>query len=390
MVLDLTTLLVVSAAVVVLISALFISEAWVRRGSPVDRLWSLAFIAVIATALATLVSWLSPQIWWSSALANGSTVLAVWTMWSGVRAYDGRRALLEVSASVATLVALAAFLHGPDAGTWAGGGAMLTAVALGGALIAVAVLRGPMREYRSAITLVTMAVLLSAYYLCRLVGYLVLGPGSPGFRLYFGTELSTLVLSLLVTGTAFAMVALRSAQAADRRLAEQAFDPVTGARMPASFQHRAGELLAEAETRNHGMCLVVLVPEGLEAIEVAFGRRTAERALAACGETAGLLTGSRSVLGSQNRLGPGFEVLVPEGPDVATRCAERLAEELVDAPIEVPGSRLRLTLSSGVACVQQHGYDLRALRAAADQAVRAALAEGGDRVVQAQPAGARR
>lgn len=380
---DVVSLLVVSSGVLTLVTVLFLADVWARPTAPVDRIWSMSYIAILATELANLVLALGPGVRWVSAAANATTIFAVWSMWSGARAYSHRDSLLWVSGVVTAVVFVAAVLDGRAQAQWAGIAVHIGALAAGAALAGSEVLTGPLRRTHPGRVLAVLAYLLALYYIVRLALLVLYGPESPEFTAVAGTAVTTVVLTVLAVGAAFSMVSLRAADVGRGERLALNFDPLTGARTLPTFRVRAERVLRDAGREARQACLVVVRPESVDAIAIAFGPQYADRALAVCGEAAAALT-PRTLLGLDASGKTGFEVLLPdtrlaEGLDWATR----LRKELIDSPIDVPGSRVRLTVSLGVACVAQVGYDLDRLRTAAAAAAARATAEGGNRVIAA-------
>ncbi|MPV37977.1 GGDEF domain-containing protein [Georgenia subflava] len=384
MILDLTTVQAVAAVVVLTSSVVFLSEVWARDGDTVDRLWSMAFLAAVATGVAYLAATIDPALWWANAVGNGASVLTTFAMWSGVRAHLGRRPLVEVSLAAAVVALLATVVQGPDGGPWAGGIVVLLGTAAGGLLGGAALVRGGAVRLRAAVLLAVVLITAGVFYAVRAVVYLVAGPESAAFRLYLGTEVTTVVVVLLVNGAAFSMVVLRGRYARDRQDAARNFDPMTGARTGVSFQPRAHEQLRDAAASGRPVALVAIAPEGVGQIAVAFGREFADQALVTAGEITQMLLPPRALIGRDELDGQAFQVLLPgySAAD-AQAWATQVRKELIDTPLDVPGSRLRLTASVGIATDRTDGYALEALCDSARRTSQAALGAGGNRVLVA-------
>lgn len=381
--LDMTTLLVVSSLVITVTSVLFIVEARSRDGDEVDRLWSLAFAAALTTGLSYLASAVVPELWWANAVGNVGSVLTTGAMWNGIRALQGRRSLVQVSAGAAGLAGLVVVVAGPDGGAWAGGAVMLAGTALGALAGGATILSsGPERRIRAAVLLGTVLVVAGVFYAFRLVVFVAVGPESLLFRTYAGTEVSTLVVVLLITGAAFSMVVLRGTQARARQDEAHNFDPMTGARTGVSFIPRATALLRAHEEGSAPVALAAVTPEGIDEIAVAFGREHADRALVVCGEAVQVLLPKRALMGRDAMDGRAFQVLLPGWTaEEATAWATEVRKEILDSPLEVPGSRLRLAVSIGITTARTHGYDLDGLCDVSRKLSRGAVDGGGNRVV---------
>ncbi|MFC4553976.1 GGDEF domain-containing protein [Georgenia faecalis] len=383
MTLDPLTLDVVAGAVVLLSATLFVAEAWSRRAQAVDRLWSLAFAAAIAASLATLADAFQPS-WVARALGNAAQVAVLWFMWSGVRACGGRRPLVGVAVGAAAVAGLGVLAVGPAGDPWAAGGLMLVGVAVGALISGVAILRGPLRQFQSGIALAVLLLVMGTYTVFRFVLYITQGPYSDAFTTYAGSELTTLVVTLVLNGSAFSMVSLRVAQTTRSVLLRHHFDAATGARTPASFEPRALDALRDAEERGRQMCFVVVEPDDVTAIRLAFGGNYADEALALCGETVAMVVPPRGLIGIDAPHGARFEVLLRDmGAAEAEEWAAGLRTEFLHATFELPSSRVRVTVSIGLASSLDHGYDLATLRAAGQRAAREASEQGGNLTVTA-------
>ncbi|PFG39095.1 GGDEF domain-containing protein [Georgenia soli] len=385
--LDMTTLLVVSSLVITVTSVLFISEAWARNADEVDRLWSLAFAAALTTGLSYLASAIVPALWWANAVGNAASVLTTFAMWNGIRVLTGHRSFLAVSWAAGVLAALAVLVAGPDGGPWAGGGVMLAGTAVGAVLGGLAVLRSEAWRIRAGVLLGAILLAAGLFYGFRLVLFLVAGPEYAAFRMYAGTEVTTLFVVLLVTGAAFSMVVLRGAQARERQDETRNFDAMTGARTGVSFIPRASAVLRAHEEAGAEIALVALTPEGIDEIAVAFGRQHADRALVVCGELAQMLLPKRSLMGRDAMDGRAFQVLLPGfTAEAAADWANEVRKEVIDSPLDVPGSRLRLAVSAGVTSARTHGYGLDRLCDVSRELSRNAVSDGGNRVAIAERA----
>lgn len=376
--LDVPTLLIFSAIVIVTASGLFLAEAWARTGAAVDRLWSLAFASAIMTASAYLAATAEPSLWWANGVGNGTSALTVWAMWNGVRAYSGQTSFVGVSVGVAALVAAALLVSGPDGGPWAGGAAVLGATALGAVAAGTAILRGPLRRSRPGTVLAVILLLAGGFYVVRLIVFVAVGPESRVFEQYLGTALTTIVTTVLVTSAAFVALTLRTQHARERATVTHDFDPATGARTAASFAARARQELLSAAAERQPVALLVVTPEELGSIAVAFGRPAADAALLTCAETVRSSLPRGGVMG---RADESFTVLLPgRSPAQARAWATTVRKAIIDTPLTVGDSTTRVTASIGVAG-RDSGDGLEELRAAAEAAAREALLRGGNRVL---------
>ena len=391
MTLDPLTLLVVAALVITTSSGMFVAEAWVRTGDLVDRLWTLAFAAAVTTALAYVVSTLAHDGWWAAAVGNGASVLCVWAMWSGIRAYQRRpsRVVVSFTAALARRRGRACArarrrnLGRRDAWRWVAPRPGRWRVA--SRSYAARCARGEPRSCSlSSCSSAACSTRCASRCSC------LRARTRHGFQEYLGTSITTLVNILLVNGAAFAAMTMRARSARERAAQGRNFDPMTGARTTHSFEPRAVDQLRRSAESLGPVAMVELVPEGLEALEVAFGRDVAEQALVTCGEVAQMLLPPRALMGLDPVGAGSFQVLLPGWDESdAVEWATQVRKELIATPVEVPSSHLRIGASAGIATARDHGYQLGELCDAARAAARLAVAEGGKRVVVAGATDAR-
>lgn len=381
MTLDLATLYLFSGLTLAAVGAMFLLEVARRGATPVDRIWTLALGAALATAVLYAGAATVPELWWCVGLGNGASALTTFALWSGIRGYSGHRPLLGLSLAVASACALVTLVQGPAAGEWAGGGAMLVATGAGSFLAAAAAARGRMRHVSSGPVLVVVLTVVWLYYAVRLVLFLTQGPYSTTFTTYAGTELTTLVLTLLVLVAAFAMTAARGEHVREQWRARQSFDPLTGTRTPAAFRRRGGQVLAEARAAGRPVAVVTVIVQDQRELVTGYDSDRAEQAVVTVGERCVEQAPAGSVVGRAGSEVESFDILVTGmRPDQVAAWAEDLRKRVIDSPLTVPGGTVRLRVSIGVATDPEAAADLVGLCDQAIRQARAALAAGGNRV----------
>ncbi|WP_324653519.1 GGDEF domain-containing protein [Georgenia sp. H159] len=374
--LDVPTLYVAALTVITIITGAFVLEVASRGRSPVDLIWTLAFSAAVGTAVFYL--W-GESVWWFNAVGNAASVVTTFAMWNGVRADDGRRPLLGVTAAVASAAALAALVPGAEGGAWAGGWAVLVGTAAGAGLGGVAGLRGRLRHHRLGRALSGVLLAVAVYYGIRTVVYLTAGPESAEFVRYVGTGPTALAVLVLVTVAGFCMVAIRTDEVHLRRAERFGFDPSTGLRTSLTFEPRAEQLLRTAQTAGEPVALIVVEVEGARDLTTGFGPQAAHDALTLAVDSARLLAPPVSLAGREGA--DAFVVLLRGLTGAQAHVwADSLRRHVIATPLPVDGTRVRVRLSLGAAGDADCGYDLRALRATARQRLDRALAEGGNQV----------
>lgn len=380
--LDVTTLYIASGLVITIVTAAFVLAVSRTERLPVDLIWTLAFLAAISTALCYLAATSSDALWWFVALGNASSVVTTFAMWNGVRADDGRRPLLGVTAAVSVAVALAALLPGPGGGEWAGGWAVLVGTAAGALLGGIAALRGRLRHDALGRALGGVLLAVGGYYAARTALFLTVGPDSPTFELFVGTGPTMLVVLTLVTAAGFCAVAIRAERARTGRRESLRFDATTGLRTVASFDRLAREAVRTAADAGEPVALVVVRLENVAHLTTAFDRDAADDALVLVVDAVRGLVPSGALGGRDSVSGDVFEVLLPGATTTAAHgWADSVRRSVIATPLAVDGARIRLRVSLGVDGGTGGPEDLDALRARACARLDRALAEGGNRVV---------
>lgn len=373
--LDPLTVLLFSALVVVVTSALFLADAWGPDLSLAERLWCTAFASsLLACVLLAPVELLPEARTPLVLIANCLLVLAPSTAWNGLRAHAGRRAMLPVTAGLVALTAIAAVVE-PHDYPWEGMIGYLSAMILALSLLVWEAVRDDRGHLRTVIAFAVIMGLLAAYYVMRLVVFVSLGPDSDFFATYASTQVTGILASLGVLVTALALIVLRHDHQHAARAGSRNFDPMTGARTTASFTARAGDLLRDLAADGTPLSLVVFEPESDREIAAAFGREDADRALVAIGETVISLLPTGAIVGRDGAAGRSFEVLLPGSvADEAAQWAEAVRVAILSGVFETDSTPLRLPVALGISSTQRQGYGLATLQAAAHEAAAVAIA----------------
>lgn len=159
-------------------------------------------------------------------------------------------------------------------------------------------------------------------------------------------------------------------------------DGLTGLWNRRQFELRAAQELERAARFGERFSILLVDLDDFKSINDRFGHLVGDAVLV---ETARrLVTHTREVDTVARYGGEEFVLLLPQtdGPG-AVNVAQKVREELSQAPIDTEVGSLRVTLSAGVAFHPQHGGSMDELLAAADSALYAAKAAGKNRVVAA-------
>jgi diguanylate cyclase (GGDEF)-like protein len=349
MVLDEMTLLIVSGVIIILCGLSFILNTSMNRNDGPGRIWSLAFLASILAAMSFAIYGADSSAWGALIAANASFTVALGSMWSGARVFNGGPARYWIVSGIAVIVALAVLVRGPDAGGWAGAFELYAAVSLFAVLGAGEAIRGRMRRNINGQVLVATSLVVSAYYAARAIVFLVDGPEGELFQGAFGTTPTT-VINIVLAG-------VLSAKA---------------------FEQAAADHIERIGYHDGHLALIGVDADRLPELNTAFGRTAGDQAIAAFGESLRRSAPPLSVIGHCSA--GHFLVLVciasvAEGRAVAAR----IQMALVDDPL--PGSQsVRLTASLGLADTFTHSSDLAGLTAAVNEAIADVQGAGGNDV----------
>ena len=275
MILDVVSVVAMTALVVTVCGTLFIVETLLRRDEGAGRVWAIAFLAAMLTTFSYVVWIQIPGAWWAIAAGNGAFVAGTGCMWLGCRRFNARRVdwaapLVVVAAAAA---AAAVVVAGPDGGDWAGALWMFGALIVFAGAGAVECLRGALRASRTAWMLGGVLGFQSAFYVVRTVAFASVGPDSELFRTAFGT-VTTSVFTVTLTIVAVVVTSvLRSGRAPVRGSSRVASSGVSdrGILPQASLEDALAGLCRRAEQRSEIVAVVSVRVDDLEQISTAFG-----------------------------------------------------------------------------------------------------------------------
>ena len=389
MTLDPQTLSIATGLVVLTAGTIFVLDTLVKRDSTSSRLWSLAYLAGILTALSYILWAAVPAAWWTVAVGNGAFVVSAGAIWSGCRSFNGRRNLLWVVMAAGALTAAAAVVQGPDHGDWAGAHTWLLGVGIFAALGVAETFSGSMRDDANARGLSVVLIAESALFLTRFVVLVAWGTDHVTFHTYLGTATTSITTIILMIVAVVTMSVMRADASPPARLgASSQLYSRWGLVRSDSFGQVLSDRLTRSAVRDEDVALVHLRLDDLEEIAIAFGRSAADLVASEVVATVRRVVPSSAVIGDA---GPGrMDITIspaPHGEDATLARSLHLAVLNLDVP-EAPG--VKVTASIGTATTSHHGYGVAALAAAARTACDEATSLGGNQVVTsaATPAGA--
>jgi len=363
MILDLQSVLVMTALVVNVSGIVFIVETLLRRDEGAGRIWALAFLAGMLTTLAYVIWAQTPDAWWAVAVGNASFVAATGCMWLGCRRFNSRRmgwpeALVAAAAIAAAVVV---FIEGPGGGDWAGALWMFVPLIAFAGVGAVECLRGELRDSRTAWVLSAVLAFQSLYYLSRTTAFVTSGPDSSIFRDAFGTITTSFVTVALTIVAVVVTSVLRATRA-----------PVRGHLRPAGFGTAPDGILAQdvfggamsdlcdrARWRSELVGVIAVRIDDLEQISTAFGSEVARAVTETWRKGVRRHAPSDSFVAEDGPTGLLVGVLV-DSPRDARRQAGIIYRGLFDDLGTVGGGVIPV-VGVGVALSDATGYDSDAL-----------------------------
>lgn len=363
MILDLQSVLVMTALVVNVSGIVFIVETLLRRDEGAGRIWALAFLAGMLTTLAYVIWAQTPDAWWAVAVGNASFVAATGCMWLGCRRFNSRRmgwpeALVAAAAIAAAVVV---FIEGPGGGDWAGALWMFVPLIVFAGVGAVECLRGELRDSRTAWVLSAVLAFQSLYYLSRTTAFVTSGPDSSIFRDAFGTIPTSFVTVALTIVAVVVTSVLRATRA-----------PVRGNLRPAGFGTAPDGILAQdvfggamsdlcdrARWRSELVGVIAVRIDDLEQISTAFGSEVARAVTETWRKGVRRHAPSDSFVAEDGPTGLLVGVLV-DSPRDARRQAGIIYRGLFDDLGTVGGGVIPV-VGVGVALSDATGYDADAL-----------------------------
>lgn len=386
MTLDQQTLSIITGLVVLTAGTIFVLETLVNRDSTTSRLWSLAYLAGILTAVSYALWATMPDAWWTVAVGNGAFVISAGAIWSGCRSFNNRRSMLWVVILVGVLVSGTVVIEGTGGGDWAGAPAWLLGVGVFSALGAIETFSRSMGSDANARGLSIVLIIESALFLARFVVLVVWGSEHIAFDTYLGTATMSIATIILMIVAAVTMSVMRAdATPPVRAGAGTRLFSRRGLLGHDSFDQVLTDRLARSAEHEDPVALLHVLIDDVDEIAVAFGRSAADHVLGEFVATVRSAVPSTAIIGEA---GAGrMEIAVsgmPPGEDVALATALRRAVLTIDMA-DVPG--IRLTTSIGTAATHRSGYSASALTRAARAACEEAMTQGGNRVVSAAMTG---
>ncbi|NRR31422.1 GGDEF domain-containing protein [Oxalobacteraceae bacterium] len=209
--------------------------------------------------------------------------------------------------------------------------------------------------------------------------YLLLHPApAPGVSVPL-LDMSLLVVSMSQIVIVFGLLLMVSQRYADKLRHLSAIDPLTGALNRSALENQGRRIAQRTLQAGRSVSLVMIDADHFKAINDTYGHPFGDEVLR---HLAHLLQQDMRPLDLMARYGGEEFVLVLDGltRDDALKVGERLRQRVEQASLTAGAATVRYTISVGVACSDQHGYDLGGLIAVADSAMYSAKHAGRNRV----------
>jgi diguanylate cyclase (GGDEF)-like protein len=384
--LDTATLRVSFAVVALTMLMLFYVVTYRSTRSAYCGWWCVALGLFLAGSTAYLLDGTGQQ-WWSNPLGNVLMVTGAASIWAGTREISGQPVRWMLPSAAVVVMAVASALDDPATNVWSGGpvllGLMAILLALASAQLWRAVPRQAGRRFRERTfapilrSMSIMAGLLSAFYAGRTIAFVAVGQDGRLFEVYFGTEVTTLLTTVLLATVSFSMGALSHADDTLELRAQATHDGLTGLLNRTEFLRLAsGRWRAGARGAPRGSVILADL-DHFKSINDEFGHAAGDYAIQTFAAACRGVVRSTDLVG---RYGGEEFILFLDGapPDKAEHVAAQISERLRTSP--TPQGMSLPTVSYGVACVEA-GDALDEMIELADQALYEAKTLGRDRLV---------
>lgn len=381
MILDLTTLYLVSALVTGTSGVLFLLDMR-GRPDPALRWWGVAFLCAISPALIYAVAAQRAEFLVLNPLGNGFVVAGSALLWVGARSFNKRRTRLAMWLGPVALTIGLPFVLDHPLQTWSGFPLLAGWVVAFNTLAAYECLRAPAPRLRNSAVLAGAWAIGAAFYAVRLVAFLLYGPDDPRFAVPFGSEATTVAVLMLIVVSSFSMVALGK-EVSERALQEAASrDGLTGALNRATFTRLAETELAQGAVNGAPLAVLLLDLDHFKRINDTHGHAVGDAVLVSVAAAMARSIGPRDLFCRYG--GEEFAVLLPgASSELAHVVAERMLRAVRSIAVGTPEGLLRPTTSIGIAAGLSGATDLTTMLREADIALYRAKSAGRNRAMGA-------
>ena len=386
MTLDTTTLRVAFGFVALTLLVLFYFVSFRTSRSAYCGWWCIALALFLVGSAAYLLDGTSQQVW-GNPLGSTLLVAGACSVWAGTRVLRGLPFSRALFAGAPAVVAVAAALDDPADNAWAGGGPFLALMALMVGLASrelwlvrptsTELLRRELTFSPSVRALALMSGGFSVFYALRTIAYLAVGPDGELFDRYFGSQVATLVTTVLLAAVSFGMTSLSYERETDELRTRATRDGLTGLLNRAEFMRQAGAEWRSRHPSSAQGSLILADLDHFKAVNDTYGHPAGDYALQTFAAVCRGIVRSSDLVGRYG--GEEFILFLPDLPvERAELIVGRISAGLRETA--TPNGMRFPTVSYGIAPASV-GTDLDAAIERADQALYEAKASGRDRVI---------
>ncbi|MFK0009733.1 GGDEF domain-containing protein [Paenarthrobacter sp. NPDC090520] len=306
-------------------------------------------------------------------LGNALMVAGAFCMWGGFRSLRLVRTWRWPVGAAAFLTGAAALAESPADGAWAGVLVYFALMGTGMALAARELSLLGAAGSRAHRPLLAAAAVMVVYFAGRGVVYLVAGPGSDVFLVFFGPAMTCLLLMVLLVLVSFSMKALNNDQRVNALHERAARDGMTGLLNRDSFGVQAAKELSRMRSGGGHAAVILADLDHFKAVNDVYGHSAGDAAIRAF--AAACMASVRRTDLVARYGGEEFILMLPgTTPERALDVAGEISQHLALSELAYGASAP--TASYGIASSLDHGLDLEALTDAADAALYRAKAAG--------------
>ncbi|MET0821981.1 MAG: GGDEF domain-containing protein [Aeromicrobium sp.] len=383
---DTTTLRVSFGMVALTLLVLFYFVAYRNSRSSYCGWWCAALGLFLCGSVAYLLDGTSHQVW---ANPLGSTLLVAGgsSVWAGTRALRTQPFSWPGFVAAPIVTAVAAAFDDPATNTWAGGAVFLALMSLTVGLAsrelwlvqptASDLLRRDATFSPSVRVLSVLSGGFSLFYAARTIGYLAVGPDGRVFDRYLGSEVTTLVTTVLLAAVSFGMTSLSYERETEELRTQATRDGLTGLLNRTEFMRQASaEWRSKHRSGAHGS-LILADLDFFKTVNDTYGHPAGDYALQAFAATCRGIVRAGDLVGRYG--GEEFIIFLPDVPtDRAEQIAVNISERL--RATATPNGMSFPTVSYGIAAAGAD-TDLASAIARADRALYEAKSLGRDRAI---------
>jgi diguanylate cyclase (GGDEF)-like protein len=381
--LDTATLRVAFAVVGICVVVLFYGVTYRATRSSYSGWWCVSLGLFMVSAVLFLLDGTAAQVV-GEPMGNTLAVLGASCAWAAARSLRGGvlpRWQLIVAPAV---VMVASFLDDPAHDVWAGSPFYFSgmAAALGLSAYELVLLRrhapvGAEAQFRFAVTSLALGCgLVALFYLGRAVAFVAVGPADDVFKIWFGSQATTLLTMVLLVVVTFTMSELSHQQQTTELRVRATHDALTGTLDRAEFLRRAEDVFAGYSVAAGSPGVVMAADlDGFKVLNDRFGHAAGDRALIDFAAACRRVVGDDGMVGRLG--GDEFALLLLADDDQAEQAAAEISQQFLDGADDHPNP----TVSFGIADIDV-AVGVKDTIVRADVALYQAKAAGRDRVVR--------